>query len=294
MAKQHFMVDFRRFFLRGLAALVPTLLTLALIIWAFRFINDNVGHHIAGGLLQLCMVVRDEPAPGFVNPDKDALRYGTPINEWDKQGRMLTIEHRAIQNYKLLHEQSLQNNGSKVLPEVAKAKNRALWRIAYRKYRFEVLGFLIGIILVYFTGFFLASFLGRTSWRAAESLVRRIPFVRAVYSNIKQVTDFLLEERSVEFSGVVAVEYPRKGIWSLGLTTGGPMKNVQRRVSGELVTVFIPSSPTPITGYVIQVPREDVFELNMTIDEGLKFTVSGGVIKPDGELLNPPVAEATV
>ena len=116
--------------------------------------------------------------------------------------------------------------------------------------------------------------------------MRRIPLIRAIYSSVKQVTDFILKERSVEFSGVVAVEYPRKGVWSLGLTTGGPMKHVQQRVDTELVTVFIPSSPTPVTGYVIQVPRKDVFELNMTIDEGLKFTVSGGVIKPKAELMD--------
>jgi uncharacterized membrane protein len=114
--------------------------------------------------------------------------------------------------------------------------------------------------------------------------------IRAIYPNIKQVTDFLLTDRNVEFSGVVAVEYPRKGVWSVGLSTGGPMKQVQGRVSDELVSVFIPSSPTPITGYVVQVPRQDVIELNMTIDEGLRFTISGGVIKP-GEMLPGTEAE---
>lgn len=286
MAQQRFTDDFRRFFLRGLAALVPTLLTFAIIVWAFRLINDNVGYYIAEGLLQLCSLVRDEPAPGFVDAEKDALRYGTPINEWDAQGRLLTIEYQSIKNYKLLHQKSLNDPSQTVLAEVEKAKNKAMWRIAYKKYRFELLGFLVGIILVYFLGFFLASFIGRTSWRAGESLVRRIPLIRAVYSSVKQVTDFILKERSVEFSGVVAVQYPRKGIWSLGLTTGGPMKHIQERVDGELITVFIPSSPTPITGYVIQVPREDVVQLNMTIDEGLKFTVSGGVIKPKAELMD--------
>ena len=98
--------------------------------------------------------------------------------------------------------------------------------------------------------------------------------------NVKQVTDFVLSERKVDFSGVVAVEYPRKGVWSLGLRTGTPIRQVQDSVSEALITVFIPSSPTPITGYVVQVPEKDVIELGISIDEGFRFTISGGVIKP--------------
>lgn len=276
------MDDFRRFFLRGLGALVPTLLTFAILVWSYRLINDNVGFYITEGLLYLCSAVSDQPAPGFLDPEADALRYGTPLNEWDDRGQRLTVEHKIIQNYKYVLEHGSEGRAGAILAEAERAKNDALWRIVFVKWKLHVVGFLIAIILVYFTGFFLASFIGRTSWRAAEGLLHRIPLIRAIYPNIKQVTDFLLTERSVEFAGVVAVQYPRKGIWAVGLSTGGPMKQVQERVSDDLVTVFIPSSPTPVTGYVIQVPRKDVIELNMTIDEGLRFTISGGVIKPEG------------
>ena len=83
-----------------------------------------------------------------------------------------------------------------------------------------------------------------------------------------------------EFSGVVAVQYPRKEVWSVGLSTGGPLERVQEASPDELVTIFIPSSPTPVTGYVIQAPRRDVIELNLSIDEAFRFTISGGVLKP--------------
>lgn len=291
MPEQHFMDDFKRFFLRGLGALVPTLLTFAILVWAFKLINDNVGVFITGGLLRLCTIISDEPAPGLLDMERDPLRHGTPLNEFDKQGRRLTIEYKIIENYKVLLDMSAANvaaGASNGVPtEILKsAKNDwrdAVWRIAFRKYHLHLLGFASGIVLIYFIGFFLASFIGRASWRAAEGLLKRIPVIRAIYPNVKQVTDFLLSERNVDFAGVVAVQYPRKGIWSVGLSTGGPMKNVQSTVSEELVTVFIPSSPTPITGYVIQVPRSEVIELNMTIDEGLRFTISAGVIKPEGE-----------
>jgi len=278
------MSDFRRFFLRGLAALGPTLVTIAILIWAYQLVNNYVGQPITRGLMMLCSWVSDQPAPGFVDIEHDPLMYGTPIDEWNKDGDRLTIEYKFIHN-NALRSATPSLDASEGSPRRARhaeeLRNHALWEIAFRKYKLNLLGFLIAIILVYFTGFFLASFIGRTSWRATEGLLYRIPLIRAIYPHVKQVTDFLLSERQVEFSGVVAVEYPRKGVWSLGLSTGGPLRAVQDHSSEEdLITVFIPSSPTPVTGYVIQVPRRESIELPMSIDEALRFTISGGVIKP--------------
>jgi len=275
--------DFRRFFLRGLAALVPTLFTFAILVWAYTFVNEYVGVYITRGLLALCQSIRPTPAAWVVHEDEDPLKYGTPIDEWGPLGERLTQEYKAVNN-PVLYRQGVP---TQAVENALAARNVALWEIAFKKYRLHVLGFLIAIILVYFVGFFLASFIGRTSWRAAEAMLSRTPLVGAIYPNVKQVTDFLLSDRKVEYSGVVAVQYPRKGLWSLGLRTGAPMERVQRAASEELVTVFIPSSPTPVTGYVIQVPVTEVIDLNMTIDEALRFTISGGVIKPGVVLLGP-------
>lgn len=280
------MDDFRRFFLRGLGALVPTLLTFAILVWSYRLVNENVGVPITKGLLVFCQWLRPEPAPGLVDEQMDPLKFGTPIDEWDANGQRLTIEYKAIH----------YDASSVVDPQLKKkaeaARNTALWEIAFRRWKLHLVGFLIAIVLVYFVGFFLASFFGRATWRATEGLLRRIPVIRVIYSNVKQVTDFLFRERSVEFSGVVAVQYPRRGLWSIGLTTGSPMERVQKESPDALVTVFIPSSPTPMTGYVIQIPRKEVIDLNMTIEEGLRFTISGGVIKPGTALPEPVVAAA--
>ncbi|UCE60550.1 MAG: DUF502 domain-containing protein [Phycisphaerales bacterium] len=276
------MDDFRRFFLRGLAVLVPTLLTLSILVWAYVFVNENVGVYITQGMLALAQRINETPtAPWVVDEQEDPLEYGVPIDQWDDHGQRLTLE------YKVIHNRALKHAEEEVSRRALHAKNRALWEIAFRKYRLHLLGFLIAIVLVYFVGFFLASFVGRVSWRAAERLIGRTPVVRAIYPNVKQVTDFLLSERKVTYSGVVAVQYPRKGIWSVGLLTGDPMKRVQKESTEDLVTVFIPSSPTPVTGYVIQVPRSDVIELDVTIEEALRFTVSGGVIKPGASLPGP-------
>ncbi len=276
------MEDFKRFFIRGLAALVPTLLTVAILVWAYSLVSNYVGRPINYGLRTLCAAISPEPSPGLIDEDADPIKYGTPINEWDHLGRRLTIEHKSI------HHPALHLADPALRKHAMQARSKALWLICFAKYRIHLLGFLIAIVLVYFTGLFLASFIGRASWRAAEGLIGRIPLIRPVYANVKQVTDFLLSDKPVAFSGVVAVQYPRKGVWSLGLSTGAPIERLQEVTEEELVTVFIPSSPTPVTGYVVQVPRKDVVELNMTIDEGLRFTISGGVIKPDAVLPSQP------
>lgn len=275
MAPSNFSTDFRRFFLRGLGALVPTLLTFAILLWSYRLVNDNVGAYITKGLKTLCSWASAQPAPGLIQVETDPLRYGTPINEWNESGERLTLEYKAVHHAALDHSDPVKRARAERL------RNRALWDVAFAKYRLHLLGFLIAIILVYFTGFFLASFIGRTSWLAVEGILYRVPLIRAVYSNVKQVTDFLLSERKVEFSDVVLVQYPRMGMWSLGLSVGGPMRRLQEARPDDWLTVFMPSSPTPFTGYVIQVPRRDIIELKLSIDEALRFIISGGVIKPD-------------
>jgi len=151
------------------------------------------------------------------------------------------------------------------------------------------MGFLLAILMVYFVGFYLASLMGRTTWRAAESWLARVPLVKAIYPHIKQVTDLILnqQERTVRFRGVVAVQYPSKGIWSLGLQTGESLRAIRERSGTAMVSIFIPSSPTPVTGYVITVPAEDVIEVPITIDEAFRFVVTGGVIRPRSETWAP-------
>jgi uncharacterized membrane protein len=268
------MDDFKRFFVRGLAALLPTLLTLALLLWAYDFVDRHVGQYINRGLVYLLATTAGPPT---IVGQEDPLRYGTKIPEWLPNGTQLTSE------YKIIKDKALESKDEKVRNRAERERSFALWRIAFAKYKLHAIGFLIAVILVYFVGFFLASFMGRTIWKLVEDLIRRVPLVRAIYPNIKQVTDFLFTDRQFEFSGVVAVEYPRKGLWSLGLLTGPPMKGIQDTVGTELLTVFVPSSPTPMTGYTVTVPKQDVIVLDLSIDEALRFTISGGVIKPGTE-----------
>jgi len=277
------MDEFKRFFLRGLAAVLPTLLTVAVFLWAYNLIERYMGQHITAAMLHV-MTWTGPPEASVVDPLDDALRYGRPLDEWLGAEHGNEAGRRVTEEYKIITSKALDSSRDPVRLRAEKERSAALWRIAFAKYKLNLIGFLIAIIVVYFVGFFLASFIGRASLRFVEGTLGRMPLVRAIYPNIKQVTDFLFGEQKLEFSGVVAVPYPRQGIWSIGLLTGSPMKALQEGAEEELVTVFIPSSPTPVTGYTITVPRRDLIELTISIDEALRFIISAGVIKPDTAL----------
>lgn len=150
----------------------------------------------------------------------------------------------------------------------------------WEDWQFNWVGFILSFVLIYVFGRFVASILGRAMWRLIERSFFRLPIVKQIYPSVKQVTDFLLTERKLESSRVVAVEYPRKGIWSLGLVTNEGMRTLGELLGQDLVTVFVPSSPTPVTGYVITVQRSEAIDLPLSIDDAFRLLVSGGVIMP--------------
>ena len=149
----------------------------------------------------------------------------------------------------------------------------------------SIAGFIIALAVVLVVGALLASVVGKTLWRTVEKFIMNTPFLRQVYPYIKQVTDFLFtqQQQKTMFSRVVAVEYPRKGVWSMGLVTGGGLKKVIDKVEKEFLTILIPTSPTPFTGFVIMVPKEQTIDLDMTVEEAIRFSISAGVITPQQE-----------
>jgi len=218
---------FRGYFLRGLAVLLPTILTIWIFFWGYKFIQENISVYISRGIVWLVM---------FLQGEQQFLTREDMVKFW------------------------VYGWGS-------------------------IAGFLIALIAVCIVGALLASVVGKTLWRMIEKFIMNTPFLRQVYPYVKQITDFLLtqEEQKKLFSRVVAVEYPRKGIWSMGLVTGSGLKKVTENVKKEFLTILIPTSPTPFTGFVIMVPKEQTIELNMTIEEAIRFAVSAGVIAPQSD-----------
>ena len=161
---------------------------------------------------------------------------------------------------------------------------------AYTVMAGDVLAVAIVLAAALSVGALAGSFIGRRIIRGGERLLLKVPFIRVIYPYVKQVTDFILSEKKVTFRKVVAVPYPRQGVYSLGFVTGQGWRSIREATGADMVQVFIPSSPTPVTGYVVFVRREEVIELDVTVDEALRFSISGGVIVPPKELLGDAVA----
>ena len=220
----------KSYFFRGLAVLLPTVLTIGIFVFGYQFIQDNISIHINRGLVRLTMFSK-----GL---------------EWD----------------------DLNNEETK-----------QIWQKFWVDGWGSIAGFLIALIVVCVVGALLASVVGKPLWRMIEKFIMNTPVLSKVYPYVKQITDFLFaqeEQEKLPFSRVVAVEYPRKGIWSLGLVTGSGLTKVVDNVRKEFLTVLIPTSPTPFTGFVIMVPKKQTMDMNMTVEEAFRFTVSGGVITP--------------
>jgi uncharacterized membrane protein len=136
------------------------------------------------------------------------------------------------------------------------------------------------VLFLYLLGKFLAAGVGRIMWNAGESIVHRLPIIRNVYSSVKQISDFVLSEREFQANRIVAVEYPRKGIWSIGFVTGEGMKSVHDRAGEKVLAVLMPTSPMPATGFTIMVRKSETIDLDISMDQAIQFIVSCGVVVP--------------
>ncbi|MCG8324918.1 MAG: DUF502 domain-containing protein [Thiotrichales bacterium] len=145
-------------------------------------------------------------------------------------------------------------------------------------------GLIFAIAVLLFTGIFAANFFGRQLVGFWENLLGRIPLVRSIYTSVKQVSTTLLTSDSNSFRKAVLVEYPRKGIWSIGFLTNQGLP-AACGISGEqLISVFVPTTPNPTSGFIVMLPQQDVQELDMTVEEGFKFIISMGVVIPEDKL----------
>ena len=142
------------------------------------------------------------------------------------------------------------------------------------------LGLILTAVVVLATGMVVTNLLGRKLVDYWEGLLLRIPIVRSVYSASKQVTETLFSPSGEAFRRVLLVEYPRKGIWSIGFQTNVATGEIQEKTEKEVITLFVPTTPNPTSGFIILVPREDVIELDMNVEDALKLVMSLGVVSP--------------
>ena len=142
------------------------------------------------------------------------------------------------------------------------------------------LGLLLTVLVLLVTGLLAANIVGRSMVGLWESLLDRIPVVRSVYSAAKNFAEIVFSDSGQSFKKVLLIEYPRKGIYSLAFQTATNLGEVQARTGEEMICTFVPTTPNPTSGYIIIVPKKDIIELDMEIDEALKMIISLGVVVP--------------
>ena len=141
------------------------------------------------------------------------------------------------------------------------------------------LGLIILVVALILVGMFAAGFLGSFFLRLGEWVVYKMPLVSTVYSLLKQVFETFFSSKTQAFKKVVMLEYPRKGIWILGFVSAELQGEIKDNLHDDMVGVFIPTTPNPTSGFLIFVPQKDVIELSMSVDEGLKYVVTGGLVE---------------
>lgn len=144
------------------------------------------------------------------------------------------------------------------------------------------LGFITVILLILLTGLIAKNYFGRKLIQLGELIFAKIPLINRIYRAIQQISNAFFSERREVFKKAVLIEYPRKGVYSLGFLTQDTKGEVQERLDQDMLSVFLPTTPNPTSGFLLFVPKRDVIELSMSIEEALKLVISGGVITPDG------------
>lgn len=142
------------------------------------------------------------------------------------------------------------------------------------------LGLLIGVITITCIGALAAGFFGRWLIRTGENILNRMPVVRSIYGASKQILETILSAQSDAFRDVVLVEYPRKSLWVIGFVTGGSKGEVKDKIAGKTVSVFIPTTPNPTSGFLLFCPIAQLVYLDMSVEDAVKLVVSGGIATP--------------
>jgi uncharacterized membrane protein len=142
------------------------------------------------------------------------------------------------------------------------------------------LGLLLVLVGLTVIGALTAGILGRAARQLIDGILNRLPVIRSIYSAIKQIMETVLANKSAAFRECALIEYPRKGIWTLGFITGTTQGEIQDLSAATLISVFVPTTPNPTSGFLLFVPEQDVVRLKMSIEDGLKLVISGGLVTP--------------
>jgi uncharacterized membrane protein len=307
------------FFLRGLAIVLPPVVTLLILLWlasgfnayVIQPLNTVVRYAVATATEDIRKPAELEEAAAPLFPELPGWRRGYRVlpemaRHVRTSGQRLSAQELDSDAYSSSvyvpmgaaseprefvpladYERVFEHLRPETPPKTAIGLYMELARLNPFTWQLTLLALLLAIIGLYFLGRFVTARIGSWIVHKFESLLTQLPLVRNVYSTVKQVTDFVLSDREVEFKRVVALEYPRAGSWTVGFVTGEGMLDCANVVGEPLLTVLVPTSPMPAGGFTIMLPRSQVIDLNVTVDQAAQFIFSCGVLTPPQQRPTP-------
>lgn len=273
---------FRRAVWRGLAVLMPPLLTVMIVLWTVNTTNSYLLQPVTNwareGFVWSLADVRDDLQ--LESPDAETATLDGHVYHQLDDGSFIPQE---------VFDRVRRSPGHPPPLTGKEYYGRYVDLTLLRPYIAIPCFLAMFILLLYFLGKFMAAGIGGFFGNTFDRVVLRLPGVRAVYSAVKQVSDFIFTQREIKFTRIVAVEYPRKGVWSVGFLTSDSFSAIHDEAGEPVVTIFIPYSPMPITGCTITVRKSDCIDLDISFDQACQFIVSCGVVVPPRE--NEQLAE---
>lgn len=276
----------RRAVLKGLGVVLPPLLTIVVLIWAWNAIENYVLAPVETGIRHaivwsIATTNSEVPEGAIAEPPGGKLTDG-----FTSKGTHFVPDPTGRKFLPAMVVRRVDDNADYFGPDApAPASASAYWHryvtLEYMPRSIVVPVFLIIFITaLYFLGRLFTHGLGHWFVRTFDSLILSIPIVNKVYGSVKQITDFAFDDREIEFNRVVAIQYPREGIWSLGFVTGNSMREISEAAGEPMLSVLMPTSPMPMTGFTVTIRRSEAIDLDLTIDEAIQFVVSCGVVVP--------------
>lgn len=263
---------FRSAVLRGLGVFLPPLLTVVIFFWIFGTVYDYVLDPIETITRRIMVYsladVREDPELQQTVENIGGYPYRRTS---DDSYVPLNVFNTVMQQDGRVAAQRMTGEGL----------YERYVQIRFLKPQYVIPAFMVlFILMLYLVGKFLGAKLGRFMWHHVERGIARVPMVRKVYSSVKQVTDFMFSQQELQFTRVVAVEYPRKDSWTLGFVTGESLLEIRDKAAEPILAVLVPTSPMPMTGFTTTVLKRECIDLNLTVEQALEYIVSCGVVVP--------------
>jgi uncharacterized membrane protein len=270
---------FRRAVVGGLGIVLPPLLTIVIFVWVGNTVADYVLEPLESTVRWMLVKSTADIQTGLpiTNPRDGISVQGTKTYKRTSDNKFVPLEvYNAVE----------QEFGPTGMPTTALKIYHAYVDLHYLKHYVVIPIFLcVFVLLLYLLGKFMAVGFGNFFWTRFEHVIHHLPLIRNVYSSVKQVTDYLFTGQSVEYTRVIAVEYPRKGMWALAFVTGEGILDVQSAANEAVLSLLIPTSPMPFTGFTGIAKKSECLDLDMTIDQALQYIISCGVVVPPHQLV---------